>query len=139
MSLNEMAADLTCEPEDFVPAVTTAEELEPISGLPCTFPTSNEAHGLPNSTMKYHFPTDNSPLQPQIYQVHSGMLRMARAMGENGKPVHLAVLDALYRNPDYGAFLCFVLFFFLTSAGRTGLVRPQSRRWGCRFVGPHVG
>jgi hypothetical protein len=30
------------------------------------------------------------------------MLRMARAMGDVGKPVQLAVHEALYRNPDYG-------------------------------------
>jgi hypothetical protein len=30
------------------------------------------------------------------------MLRMARVMGEIGKPVHVAVMDALNRNPEYG-------------------------------------
>jgi hypothetical protein len=30
------------------------------------------------------------------------MLKLARAMGDIGKPVHLAVLEALYNNPDFG-------------------------------------
>jgi sn1-specific diacylglycerol lipase len=105
MSLNEIAVDLTCEPEEFQPAATTAEEREPVSGVPGGFPpidTNNQSglppsHASPNS---YAFPT--IPNQPQVYQVHSGMLRMARAMGEIGKPVHLAVHEALQRNPDYG-------------------------------------
>jgi len=33
-------------------------------------------------------------------------LRMARAMGDIGKPVQLAVHEALYRNPDYGLVIC---------------------------------
>ena len=41
---------------------------------------------------------DTSP-----YQVHGGMLRLARAMGSKGKPVHEAVSVALSRNPGYGA------------------------------------
>jgi sn1-specific diacylglycerol lipase len=43
------------------------------------------------------------------YHVHSGMYRMAKAMGDVGKPVQLAVLDALYRNPDYGSIRLLVL------------------------------
>jgi hypothetical protein len=30
------------------------------------------------------------------------MLRMARAMGDKGKPVQLAVKEALLNNPGYG-------------------------------------
>jgi hypothetical protein len=36
------------------------------------------------------------------YHVHGGMLRMARAMGDTGKPVQLAVKNALLHNPGYG-------------------------------------
>lgn len=38
----------------------------------------------------------------EVYFVHSGMLRMARVMGEKGKAVHLAVQQALYKNKGYG-------------------------------------
>lgn len=38
------------------------------------------------------------------YQVHGGMLRLARAMGSKGKPVHQAVSAALSRNRGYGWF-----------------------------------
>jgi putative lipase involved disintegration of autophagic bodies len=34
------------------------------------------------------------------------MLKMARIMGEVGKPVHRAVQDALRHNPDYELVLC---------------------------------
>jgi sn1-specific diacylglycerol lipase len=34
------------------------------------------------------------------------MLKMARMMGELGKPVHRAVQDALRNNPDYELVLC---------------------------------
>jgi sn1-specific diacylglycerol lipase len=108
MSLNEIAVDLTCDPEDFQPARTTQEEQEPISGLPGSFPgffpTPPASPPMDNkSTAAYAFPSFDVPNgSPPTYQVHSGMLRMARAMGEIGKPVHLALHTALYRNPDYG-------------------------------------
>ena len=35
------------------------------------------------------------------YFVHGGMLRMTRVMGAHGKPVHVAVRDALRRNKGY--------------------------------------
>ncbi|KAI0637616.1 alpha/beta-hydrolase [Trametes polyzona] len=40
------------------------------------------------------------------YIVHGGMLKMARAMGCPGKPVHVAVRDALKRNKGYSLVLC---------------------------------
>ncbi|KAI0829253.1 alpha/beta-hydrolase [Trametes gibbosa] len=40
------------------------------------------------------------------YIVHGGMLKMARAMGGPGKPVHVAVRDALKRNKGYSLVLC---------------------------------
>ncbi|TFY55041.1 hypothetical protein EVJ58_g8499 [Rhodofomes roseus] len=40
------------------------------------------------------------------YLVHGGMLKMARAMGAPGKPVHVAVRDALKRNRGYSLILC---------------------------------
>lgn len=97
MSLNEIAVDLTCEPEEFEPASTssaTEEEDQPLPGQ-FSFPTTN---ALPRRFRGQSF---SSTTQPR-YHVHSGMLRMARAMGDVGKPVQLAVHEALHRNPDYG-------------------------------------
>jgi hypothetical protein len=54
---------------------------------------------------------DNGDLK---YHVHGGMLKMAKAMGDIGKPVHLAVLEALHHNPDFGA-----LRFSLRYLGRS--------------------
>ncbi|KAJ3756522.1 hypothetical protein EV360DRAFT_47831 [Lentinula raphanica] len=89
MSLNEIAVDLTCEAEEFEPASTTVID-NPFPG-------------------HYNFPrqaSTSSIESPRKYLVHSGMLRMARAMGDVGKPVQLAVHEALYRNPDYGLVMC---------------------------------
>ncbi|KAG6864389.1 hypothetical protein C0991_009994, partial [Blastosporella zonata] len=90
MSLNEIAADLTCEAEEFEPA-TTVEE--PLPGQ-YTFPSMSQPQSSASST--------TSPR----YHVHSGMLRMARAMGSIGKPVHVAVHEALYHNPNYDLVMC---------------------------------
>ena len=38
------------------------------------------------------------------YFVHGGMLKMTRAMGGPGKPVHNAVREALRKNKGYGTF-----------------------------------
>ncbi|KAK1227266.1 hypothetical protein PQX77_009753 [Marasmius sp. AFHP31] len=94
MSLNEIAVDLTCESEEFVPATTdTSDEREaPIPGQ-FVFPTRPRKPSV-------------STLSPGHYMVHSGMLRMARAMGEIGKPVQLAVHEALYKNPGYELVMC---------------------------------
>ncbi|KAG2014040.1 hypothetical protein CC2G_010891 [Coprinopsis cinerea AmutBmut pab1-1] len=102
MSINEIAADLTCEPEWFQPAETPP-------------PTEDEIHHMPG---KFAFPTmtssgstkrrgraasvDSTPR----YHVHGGMLRMAQAMGGIGKPVQLAVMEALHANPDFELVLC---------------------------------
>ncbi|KAI0706920.1 alpha/beta-hydrolase [Cerioporus squamosus] len=40
------------------------------------------------------------------YIVHGGMLKMTRAMGGPGKPVQIAVRDALKRNKGYSLVLC---------------------------------
>jgi hypothetical protein len=89
MSLNEIAVDLTCEPEEFEPATTSISD-DQDTEVPgqFTYP-SPPTHSTREAT---------SPR----YLVHSGMLRMARAMGDIGKPVQLAVHEALYNNPDYG-------------------------------------
>ncbi|OCH93230.1 alpha/beta-hydrolase [Obba rivulosa] len=42
----------------------------------------------------------------QQHMVHGGMLKMARAMGAPGKPVHVAVRHALKKNHGYSLVLC---------------------------------
>jgi hypothetical protein len=91
MSLNEIAVDLTCESAEFEPASTDSVQNEDLS-IPGSI-------AFPN----HHVPLPSVPSSsPPRYHVHRGMLRMARAMGDVGRPVHLAVLEALHRNPDYG-------------------------------------
>ncbi|KAJ3928749.1 MAG: hypothetical protein NXY57DRAFT_901446 [Lentinula lateritia] len=92
MSLNEIAVDLSCESEEFEPASTANSE----ALVPGQYDFSRRASA----------PSIDSSITPKRYLVHSGMLRMARAMGDVGKPVHLAVHEALQRNPDYGLVMC---------------------------------
>ncbi|KAK0490446.1 hypothetical protein IW261DRAFT_1324961 [Armillaria novae-zelandiae] len=89
MSLNEIAVDLTCDPEDFAPSRTIGSEDDetPIPG-------------------QFTFPTSPAEPPPPKYQVHSGILRMAKAMGDVGKPVQIAVQEALHRNPGYDLVIC---------------------------------
>jgi len=91
MSLNEIAVDLTCEPEFFEPASTPPSEVDenPVPGQ-FAFPSMSEKT---KETSDGTHPT---------YHVHGGMLKMAKAMGDNGNPLHLAVLEALHSNPDFG-------------------------------------
>ncbi|KAF8164901.1 hypothetical protein B0H34DRAFT_687065 [Crassisporium funariophilum] len=98
MSLNEIAVDLTCEPELFQPASTPShseDDEDPIPGQ-FAFPSLSEK-GASSSWEEG---------AKQKYHVHGGMLRMAKLMGEVGKPVQLAVLEALYNNLDYELVLC---------------------------------
>ncbi|KAH0839538.1 hypothetical protein J3R83DRAFT_423 [Lanmaoa asiatica] len=94
MSLNELAVDLTCEPVEFEPASSTLAD-DHSSDARVPFPESGWGHSRRRSSFL------SSTVQRPRYHVHGGMLRMARVMGEIGKPVHLAVMDALSRNPDY--------------------------------------
>ncbi|KAF6762506.1 hypothetical protein DFP72DRAFT_559729 [Ephemerocybe angulata] len=98
MSLNEIAADLTCEPDWFEPARTPPvieDDDAPHEGLlfpgQFTFPPK---------------PPSASRTPGTRYHVHGGMLRLARAMGEVGKPVQVAVKEALSSNPDFDLVLC---------------------------------
>lgn len=95
MSLNELAVDLTCEPVEFEPASSTLVD-DHGSDAKIPFPDSGWYDRRRSSFLS------SAPQRPR-YHVHGGMLRMARVMGEIGKPVHLAVMDALGRNPDYGS------------------------------------
>lgn len=108
MSLNELAVDLTCEPVDFElatsdPVATATQDAE-------LSERQRRAHSWTPSAFQSSFkrlsrPSNASLPQPR-YQAHSGMLRMARIMGEEGKPVHRAVREALRSNPDYELVLC---------------------------------
>jgi hypothetical protein len=93
MSLNEIAVDLTCDAETFQPASTPPSRDQDDNPLPgqFAFPSISEKEVSAEET-KYH--------------VHGGMLKMAKLMGDVGKPVQLAVLDALHHNPDYELVLC---------------------------------
>jgi hypothetical protein len=96
MSLNELAVDLTCDPVEFeLASSASAEDHHLDDKVPLS--TSGRRPGRRRPSLLLS--TDRHPR----YHVHGGMLRMARVMGEIGKPVHLAVTDALSRNPDYGS------------------------------------
>ncbi|KAG0695787.1 hypothetical protein DFH29DRAFT_954100 [Suillus ampliporus] len=99
MSLNELAVDLTCDPVEFEPASSTSQE-----DAGDSIPFSGSIRRSPRKRLSILSATSHDK-QPK-YQVHGGMLRMARVMGEIGKPVHVAVMDALTRNPGYELILC---------------------------------
>jgi len=99
MSLNELAVDLTCEPVEFEPASSTPADDHSTDGK-IPFPESGRCHRRRRSSLL------SLTSHRSRYHVHGGMLRMARVMGAIGKPVHLAVMDALNRNPDYELILC---------------------------------
>jgi sn1-specific diacylglycerol lipase len=112
MSLNELAVDLTCEPVEFEPASTSlqsttqdddASDQRASMRMPShfPFPTTSSFRRFPRRSI-----SSISSLSQPRYQAHSGMLKMARMMGELGKPVHRAVQDALRNNPDYELVLC---------------------------------
>ena len=95
MSLNEIAVDLTCDAETFRPASTPPSTKQGDPPFPGQFP-------FPSSSKK-EATVDETTGEPE-YHVHGGMLKMAKLMGDVGKPVQLAVLEALHNNPDYGLF-----------------------------------
>lgn len=105
MSLNELAVDLTCVPVEFVPASSPPGE-----DMQCHDTHRFDDAKVPSTSMgkqqRRRAPSLKSlssiERRPR-YHVHGGMLRMARVMGEIGKPVHRAVAGALNRSPDYGS------------------------------------
>ncbi|KAF9446738.1 alpha/beta-hydrolase, partial [Macrolepiota fuliginosa MF-IS2] len=104
VSLNEIAVDLTCSPKPFHPAQPQddideddeEEEEEEYKAKEKRSPLKFFSRKKPKDQQKKSSP----------YFVHSGMLRMAKAMGNVGKPVHVAVQDALYQNPGFELVLC---------------------------------
>jgi hypothetical protein len=124
MTLNEVAVDLTCEPEEFEPASSADDEEEEISDNE----DSNTLVGdgmlgstlhVPNTTRKCRsasFMSVNSFEETHRYLVHGGILKMSLAMGAPGRPVFTAVEEALSRNPDYGKYLSLLLHALLSGA-----------------------
>lgn len=85
------------------------EELENIPGaFPVDFSTP-----APAARREAGASTESLPSLPSDgpdeheHMVHGGMLKMARAMGAPGKPVHVAVRHALRKNHGYCASPCF--------------------------------
>ena len=120
MSLNEIAVDLTCDAETFQPASTppSTEQSDHLLSGQFAFPSISE------KVVKREETTG----EPE-YHVHGGMLKMAKLMGDVGKPVQLAVLDALHNNPDYGELYDMLMKISELILSRAGAVWTQ---FGCR-------
>ncbi|KAI0352780.1 alpha/beta-hydrolase [Trametes cingulata] len=109
-SHTSQAPSASTVPEDSYDSLD--EDVETIPGsfpfpmdLSVPFPRSRKE--LEKSTKP--FPRSRVPSESAddaVYIVHGGMLRMTRAMGAPGKPVHVAVRDALRKNKGYSLVLC---------------------------------
>jgi sn1-specific diacylglycerol lipase len=125
MTLNEVAVDLTCEPEEFEPAsaddddegedyVSDGEDDDGDeddreandSHIPGSMPSENEqALRVPSSRRRLRsasFRSVNSFEEKHRYLVHGGILKMSLSMGGRNRPVFIAVREALSRNQGYG-------------------------------------
>lgn len=109
MSLNELAVDLTCDPADFTitsgkDPVDEQDELdafdEELDTIPGSFPIDLSTPP-PSPRHKKQSSKSSTRRHRTVYQVHGGMLKMARAMGGRSKPVHAAVRHALKQNDGY--------------------------------------
>ncbi|KAG0698271.1 hypothetical protein DFH29DRAFT_942198, partial [Suillus ampliporus] len=100
MSLNELAVDLTCDPVEFEPASSTSQE---DAGDSISIP-QGPLRKIPSET----FIDSLGRLRMIAAQIPSSRRDAphGRVMGEIGKPVHVAVMDALTRNPGYELILC---------------------------------
>ncbi|KAH8985913.1 alpha/beta-hydrolase [Lactarius akahatsu] len=110
MTLNEVAVDLTCEPEEFEPASGDDEEEDYDSDsdgeygdedqegddtdVPGSMPSgSDQLLRVPNSRRRLRsasFRSVNSFEEKHRYLVHGGILKMSLAMGGRGRPVFTA-------------------------------------------------
>jgi len=132
MTLNEVAVDLTCEPEEFEPACGDTDEDyaseseadrggdEPLTGSADANVDAEAADDsgmvglddgatlrVPDTHERHRsasFRSVNSFEENHRYLVHGGILKMSLAMGAPGRPVFTAVKEALSRNPGYGKF-----------------------------------
>ncbi|KAI5119748.1 hypothetical protein M0805_004080 [Coniferiporia weirii] len=109
MSVNELAVDLTCDPAPFAPARSDGfpdgegeGDSEPIVDMPGSLPFFSDS---PPPSLKCKRESEDSEEEGETYDVHGGILRMSRVMGAKGKPLHLAVRRALYRNKGYELIL----------------------------------
>ncbi|KZT66992.1 alpha/beta-hydrolase [Daedalea quercina L-15889] len=85
------------------------EELESIPGsfpMDISTPPRKKIPPPPPAKGETHAHRERKESETTTYLVHGGMLKMARAMGAPGKPVHVAVRDALRRNRGYSLILC---------------------------------
>ncbi|KAJ7590581.1 hypothetical protein C8J56DRAFT_824267 [Mycena floridula] len=129
MSLNEIAVDLTCDSEEFFPGAESPTKVDdddeeypesehsPLPGR-FQFPTSSTPRRSKIPSFEVQPPTPDNPepgpsrpkqdSEPSFpkYHAHSGMYRMAKAMGDIGRPVHTAVREALFHNLEYDLVLC---------------------------------
>ncbi|KAH9037613.1 alpha/beta-hydrolase [Lactarius pseudohatsudake] len=126
MTLNEIAVDLTCEPEEFEPASGDDEEEDYDSDsdgeygdedqdgddtdVPGSMPSgSDQLLRVPNSRRRLRsasFRSVNSFEEKHRYLVHGGILKMSLKMGGRGRPVFTAVKEALSRNEGYELVMC---------------------------------
>lgn len=119
MSLNELAVDLTCDTAPFElpcdmyrsrsrsrsrppPPGSGSDVEDQMEGMPGFFPIDISTPSTPTHARK----SSGEDVDGEEHLVHGGMLKMARAMGGRGKPVHVAVRDALRRNSGYALVLC---------------------------------
>lgn len=130
MSLNELAVDLTCDPADFRihvtppsddPSVDEDAELdafeEQLENIPGAFPMDLSTPIAVHPLRRTRSRCSTSSEDDGTYQVHGGMLKMAKAMGSRGKPVHIIVRHALKRNEGYGKRSIQLLFCNILTSG----------------------
>ena len=109
MSLNELAVDLTCDLADFRLYSSGLGDIdddlddidEEYESVPGSFPIDFSTPPMPKRRRRTMSTFSTSSEDDGTYPVHGGMLKMARAMGCRGKPVHVAVKQALQRNDGY--------------------------------------
>ena len=120
MSLNDLAVDLTCEPQeidlscgpqadpppflgdDLHPDDHPSIDVEDIFGsIPGSYPGF-----LDNTVSEPSSSTSQFSVNGDTYHVHGGIYKMAMEMGSIGRPVWLVVNDALRRNTTYDLILC---------------------------------
>lgn len=123
MSLNDLAVDLTCEPQEINLGSGRQANIPPLSpflegdlyhddnssidiedvleSIPGSYPGF-----LDNTVSEPPTPASHFPISGDSYQVHGGMHKMAVEMGSIGRPVWLVVNNALKRNQSYDLILC---------------------------------
>lgn len=105
-SVNELAVDLTCEPVPFTPACPDGDpDDDPDLGKEERRSSMDMPGSLPFPTKEppeVKIESEDEYVEGETYDVHGGILRMARVMGARGKPVHQAIREALYKNKGYG-------------------------------------